>query len=80
MANEPFKEENIEDIIKEVTLDLREYLNMKSDLQEKYYQLGVCILEENDNFVRAKIYGEKISKGLAESLVGKEKYIEQQGI
>jgi len=32
LANETFKEENIEDIIKEVTLDLREYLNMKSDL------------------------------------------------
>ena len=80
LANEPFKEENIEDIIKEVTLDLREYLNMKSDLKEKYHQFGVRILEGNDNFERAKIYGEKIVQGLAESLVGKESYIEQQGI
>ena len=80
LTNEAFKEENIEDIIKEVTLDLREYLNMKSDLKEKYHQLRVRILEDNNNFERTKIYGEKIVQELAESLVGKEKYIEEQGI
>jgi hypothetical protein len=37
-------------------------------LVEGYHQLGKRILEENDNFERAKIYGEKIVQGLAESL------------
>lgn len=37
-------------------------------LVEGYHNLGKRILEEHDNFERAKIYGEKIVQGLAESL------------
>ena len=37
-------------------------------LVEGYHSLGKRILEEHDNFERAKIYGEKIVQGLAESL------------
>lgn len=37
-------------------------------LVEGYWNLGKRISEENDNFERAKIYGEKILQGLAESL------------
>ncbi len=37
-------------------------------LIEGYHQLGKRILEEHDNFERAKVYGEKIVQGLAESL------------
>jgi len=37
-------------------------------LLEGYHNLGKRILEEHDNFERAKIYGEKIVQGLAESL------------
>jgi len=37
-------------------------------LVEGYHNLGKRILAEHDNFERAKIYGEKIVQGLAESL------------
>lgn len=37
-------------------------------LVEGYHQIGKRILEEHDNFERAKIYGEKIVHGLALSL------------
>lgn len=37
-------------------------------LVEGYHNLGKRILEEHDNFERAKIYGEGIVQGLAESL------------
>lgn len=37
-------------------------------LVEGYHNLGKRILEDHDNFERAKIYGEKIVQGLAESL------------
>ena len=37
-------------------------------LVEGYHNLGKRILEEHDNFERAKIYGEKIVHGLAQSL------------
>ena len=37
-------------------------------LVEGYHNLGKRILEDYDNFERAKIYGEKIVQGLAESL------------
>ena len=37
-------------------------------LVEGYHNLGKRILEDHDNFKRAKIYGEKIVQGLAESL------------
>ena len=37
-------------------------------LVEGYHNLGKRILEEHDNFERAKIYGEKIVQDLAESL------------
>ncbi len=37
-------------------------------LVEGYHNLGKRILEEHDNFERAKIYGEGIVRGLAESL------------
>jgi len=37
-------------------------------LVEGYHQLGTRVLEENDNFERAKIYGDKIVQGLGNSL------------
>ena len=37
-------------------------------LVEGYHNLGKRILEDHDNFERAKIYGEKIVQGLSESL------------
>ena len=37
-------------------------------LVEGYHQVGVRILQENDNFERAKIYNEKILQRIAESL------------
>ena len=37
-------------------------------LVEGYHNLGKRILEDHDNFERAKIYGEKIVQDLAESL------------
>ncbi len=37
-------------------------------LVEGYHNLGKRILEEHDNFERAKIYGEKIVQDLAQSL------------
>ena len=37
-------------------------------LVEGYHNLGKRILEDHDNFERAKIYGEKIVQGLALSL------------
>ncbi len=37
-------------------------------LVEGYHNLGKRILEDHDNFERAKIYGEKIVQGLADSL------------
>ena len=35
-------------------------------LVEGYHQVGVRILQENDNFERAKIYNEKILQRVAE--------------
>ena len=37
-------------------------------LVEGYHKLGERILEEHNNFERAKIYGQKILQGLAKSL------------
>ena len=37
-------------------------------LVEGYHQVGIRILQENDNFERAKIYNEKILQRIAESL------------
>lgn len=42
--------------------------NSRWALVEGYHALGVRILEENDNFERAKIYGEKILQRVAQSL------------
>jgi len=40
-------------------------------LVEGYHQLGERILQEHDNFERAKIYGKKIVSQVTESLEGK---------
>ncbi|GAH14823.1 unnamed protein product, partial [marine sediment metagenome] len=44
-------------------------------LVEGYWNLGKRVSEENNNFERAKIYGEKIVQGLAESLKISERTI-----
>ena len=38
------------------------------ELIDCYHQVGTRILQENDNFERAKIYGENILQGLAKSI------------
>lgn len=45
------------------------------EIIEGYHELGKRILEENDNFDRAKIYGEKIVEHLANSLSISERTI-----
>ncbi len=54
--------EELQDIITETSFTSR------WALVEGYHTVGVRILQENDNFERAKIYNEKILQRIAESL------------
>jgi len=54
--------EDLTDLITEKTFTSR------WELIDCYHQVGTRILQENDNFERAKIYGENILQGLAKSI------------
>ena len=64
-----YKEEWYEALVEECKAIVTEaQFTSRWALVEGYWNLGKRIREENDNFERAKIYGEKIVQGLAISL------------
>lgn len=76
--NELVKEKWYESLIEDCKSIITETIfNSRWALVEGYHQLGKRILEENDNFERAKIYGEKITTGLSESLGTSTRTIER---
>ena len=61
--------DELQDIITEKTFISR------WELIECYHQVGTRVLQENDNFDRAKIYGQDIVQRIAESLQRKPRTI-----